>query len=330
MNVICFSPEADRFKEFLEFPKLLFPLRSLKEDYPQSLIETCFAVVSDDKMLGRIAVYKDNGLRYHDLPARAAGSFHCINNVAVAKLLLDAAANYAKDSGAKYLVGPLNGNTWHHYRFIEKTDPSLFFTETWNPEYYPELWRKNGFEQCALYHSNIDHHPGASSDEAETDILRFKNIGIRFRNINTLDFENECRSIHSLSEKAFSGNAFFTPEEFPAFYAKYQNVLPFIDPELVIIAENQDKEMVGFSFGIADVLNPDLKRMVLKTVARVPGDALSGLGNILIYLLRKKAAEKGYKSVIHAFFNNSGATAKLTRDYSGKLMRTYTLFARKC
>ncbi len=58
--------------------------------------------------------------------AFAVGEFACETPEAGAALL-DQAAELAAGDGAKALIGPMDGDTWHSYRLVTETDGSKPF-----------------------------------------------------------------------------------------------------------------------------------------------------------------------------------------------------------
>ena len=63
--------------------------------------------------------------------------------------------------------------------------------------------------------------------------------GLRLRNFDPARAEVELTQIHKLSLEAFAANTFYQPIGLEEFLASYQPVLKAVDPELVLLAEDE-------------------------------------------------------------------------------------------
>ena len=86
---------------------------------------------------------------------------------------------------------------------------------------------------------------------------------------------SRCRS------SAFSRNVLYTPIAEAEFLAQNHAVLPYVRPELVLLAEKEDA-LVGFMFAIPDLLQArrgvPIDTVILKTIAVDPAVARHGSG----------------------------------------------------
>jgi GNAT superfamily N-acetyltransferase len=98
-----------------------------------------------------------------------------------------------------------------------------------------------------------------------------------------------------LSLAAFSRNFLYTPIPEAEFLAQNNAVLPYVLPDLILLAEKDDV-LVGFMFALPDVLQarrgaaPDT--VILKTIAVHPSWSGMGLGGALIDLVRRSARQR--------------------------------------
>ena len=74
----------------------------------------------------------------------------------------------------------------------------------------------------------------------------------------------------------------------------YEPVRSFLNPEWILLAENEREEGAAFLFCLDDIYNRSGKSLVAKTVARVPDDRYRGIGTYLTGLIHKKAYLAGY------------------------------------
>ena len=114
------------------------------------------------------------------------------------------------------------------------------------------------------------------------------------------------------------------------FLERYTPLVPFILPDLVLIAE-RDGETVGFLFAIPDWhqrrRGASVDTIVIKTVAVQPGRAQAGLGRVLTRRCEQRAAAAGFRRSIHALMADPGTSLNISSDYA-QTMRRYTLFGR--
>src|ERR1700760_227147 len=71
-----------------------------------------FLAKRDGRVVGRIAAVIDrNHNRFHGEQAGFFGFFECVDDVDVARALIDRARTWVLDRGAKFLRGPVNPST---------------------------------------------------------------------------------------------------------------------------------------------------------------------------------------------------------------------------
>ena len=97
--------------------------------------------------------------------------------------------------------------------------------------------------------------------------------GIAIRTFDPGRADAELRRIFALSLAAFSRNFLYTPISEAEFLAQNNAVLPFVRPELVLLAE-KDGALAGFMFALPDVLQARrgeaVDTVILKTIAVHP------------------------------------------------------------
>ena len=91
----------------------------------------------------------------NDLPIGLIGFFEAQKNFRATDLLIEDAVVWLKDQGCTQIIGPMNGDTWHKYRFnVGPWKEHPFLLEPYNEPYYPELWERAGFEVLENYYSS--------------------------------------------------------------------------------------------------------------------------------------------------------------------------------
>ncbi len=247
------------------------------------------------------------------------GAFSCDTAEAGAALLRTTADRLALE-GFGAVVGPMDGDTWRSHRLVIESDGrAAFFLEPSNPPHHPHAFEAAGFEVVARYLSAegavADKRPGLS-----------RASDLRIRPFDPADAEAELLRLHGLSLRAFAGNFLYRPIGPDAFLDLYRPVLPVLDPELVLLAEDEAGEPQGFLFGLPDLAaGPRPEAVVLKTYASLR----SGGGSLLADAFYAAARRKGYARVVHALMHETNLSTRHSRSSGGRVFRRYALWGRR-
>jgi hypothetical protein len=249
----------------------------------------------------------------------ALGDFSCDDAEHGAHALRQSAVRL-RDEGFEALLGPMNGSTWATYRFVVQSDGRPpFLMEPTNPPWYPHAFDAAGFDVVAHYFSAIravDHPLSATPPPA----------GIRVRSLRLEQFDDELRRCFDLALQAFSGNAFYTPISEQAFVASYQPVRSYIDPTLVLMAEDAGGRLQGFLFGLPNLSEGAApESVILKTYASLH----RGCGSLLANTFHRRAREAGYRQVIHALIHTENLSGTHSQRSGGTVFRRYALWGRR-
>jgi GNAT superfamily N-acetyltransferase len=248
-----------------------------------------------------------------------------------ADALLAAAAKMLAEEGCDLAVGPMNGDTWHSYRFVtERGVAPPFLMEPWNPPEWPEDFTRAGFAPLATYFSAWN--PDLSRRDSRTGRIRerLEAAGVSIRSFRIDAYEGELARIFSVSLEAFPANFLYTPISRESFFALYRPFQPLVHPRLVLIAEAAG-EPVGYVFAMpngrqgSDSPPPEI---VVKTIAVRPGRKFAGLGAWLLDAVQEAAHGMGFQSAIHALMHESNHSLNLS-GRSATIMRRYTLYSRR-
>jgi hypothetical protein len=249
----------------------------------------------------------------------AIGGFACDDAPAGARLLAETAARLLEE-GFAAVVGPMDGDTWSTHRLVvEAGDVAPFLLEPRNPAHYVDAFNAAGFEVVARYVSAeapADAPPPRVRDIADATL----------RSFDPTEAEREMRAIHALSLQAFARNPFYRPISAERFLAYYAPLIPAIDPELAVLAEDAEGALVGFLFAIPDLEEgPAPRTAILKTCGAVRG----GLGRRLVGEFHRRARDKGYARVVHALMNETNPSVRLSAAFGGRVFRRYALWGRR-
>ena len=223
------------------YPAHLLPLQQAGDRINSQFAAAGICIEKNGEPVGRLVLYAATGISVEKKKTLVIGNYECIDDDEAAARLLEAAADFAQMEKSEVLAGPVNGTTWDNYRFCTDDHSQLFFSEMVNMPWYLSQWEHAGFETLANYVSTIDRTLICDGKEILETEKRFSEKGIRIRNIDPGNYENELKKIFPFCEKAFAGNFLYTPVDWKIFREKYMAVKKYILAEAVFIAENNSE-----------------------------------------------------------------------------------------
>ena len=213
-----------------------------------------FLARRDGEVVGRIAAVNDpNYNQFHGTSLGFFGMFECIDDVAVARGLFDAAARWNKAHGFTDMLGPVNFSTNYECTvLVEGFDAPPAVMMAYNPRYYPALYEACGFSKA----KDVWAWELSSSVPPPEKVVRVaekirQREGVVVRPLNLKDFPNEVRRIKALYNQAWEKNWGFVPMTDAEFDQMAREMKPLVVPDLLLIAEVKG-EPVGFSMTIPD------------------------------------------------------------------------------
>ncbi|MBC7805648.1 MAG: N-acetyltransferase [Akkermansiaceae bacterium] len=318
--------------------------------YTQPFVNAPFAVLPDadaavvatenETIVARCALWWGGNIP--TLPGERSGiigQYEATQDGATA-MLLDHSFGELKKYGCTRAIGPMDGNTWRRYRFVtsngdndsDSAEP-LFFLEPGNPSAYPEQFRAAGFTPLATYSSRVTDDMTHRDPRAERIATRIAGAGVMLRPFDTARLDSELHRIYDLSCVSFRDNFLYTPLPEAEFVGSYQRIVPYLRPDLTVMAENSNGELVGFLFALPDLeearRGETPRTVIVKTVAVLPGREWAGLGMLLLDRCQSAARDAGFTRALHALMHDSNASRNLSVVYGGaRALRRYTLYER--
>ena len=287
-------------------------------------------LVEGGSLVARCSCWWNGTPHVEGRPAGVIGHYAAAD-AAASRVLLQRACEALAREGARTAVGPMDGTTWRRYRFIvERGSEPPFFLEPDNPDDWPSHWTDAGFARLATYTSALN--PDLSTRDPKTAVALdgLRDRGIAIRTLDPSQAEAELKRIFALSLSAFRGNFLYTPIGEDEFLAQYQAVMPYVKPELVLLAEEGDR-LAAFMFALPDLLEQrrkgSLETIILKTIAVDPAFSGIGLGGVLMDLVQQKAREIGFRRAVHALIHETNVSGRLSAR-SAHTFRRYALFAK--
>lgn len=232
------------------------------------------------------------------------GAFVSVADPQAADGVLRAAATELRRSGARRILGPMDGDTWHHYRLnVGPYDKEPFVKEPWNPEYYPRLWESAGFSVAERYDSFLVEEPGRVAEKQKRFYERCLKRGYRFEAITAKNYRRYLGCMYELSCEIFADNLFYSAVSEAEFMRMYQPARALLKKGLSWMAYDSAGRASGYIF-----CYPDYAQAV-RTLVSVGGV----VGKVAFLMFRGKAARTCMKTLgVRPSKRRVGLTAALT------------------
>ena len=213
-----------------------------------------FIARRDGEAVGRILVSDDpNYNAQHQSNVGCFGMFESIDDLSVAKALLDTAAGWLRSRGRDHMLGPIDYSTNYTCGLLIDgfdTPPRVLMNH--NPVYYQRLLESYGLVKAKDLYSWWFHDEFRLEDRWLKLAERFAKRGrVVVRPVDLKDFKNEVERCKKVYNEAWSHNWGFvrmTDLEFEDFA---KGLVDWMPPELVLLAEI-DGEVAGLAMTLPD------------------------------------------------------------------------------
>ncbi|MEZ4682040.1 MAG: GNAT family N-acetyltransferase [Caldilineaceae bacterium] len=245
--------------------------------------------------------------------------------------LLDYACVRLREQGIDYVIGPMDGNSWHRYRLVTMAgERSPFLLEYYTPCDWPAIFTAAGFAPLAGYSSAQTATANYQDPSAAKFVARADKLGVTLRPFDPARAQTELTALYALSVQSFAHNVLYSPIDRHEFLALYTPLLPYIVPDLFLLAEHAG-QLVGFVLAVPDYLQQArgaaIDTIIIKTLARHPARHYAGLGSYLAQAIHERAAALGYQTAIHALMHDDNAS-RIISDKSAQTIRRYALYGK--
>jgi GNAT superfamily N-acetyltransferase len=289
-----------------------------------------YAYVRDQQIWARCSIWAEATPKYADESVGVVGHYAAAD-AAAGTAVLDHAAGQLRRRGFRFVIGPMDGNTWRRYRLLTgRGSEPPFFLEPDNPDDWPGHFTDAGFTAFARYFSALNRDLSVTDHRVPAAVARLDDAGVRIRPIDTGRFEDDLTAVHELSVAAFAGNFLYTPISREEFLEIYAPLRAHLRPELVLLAE-KDSQLVGFMFGMPDLMEARRGEPVVTAIAKSlavrPGRTGAGLGSVLMDKFQQSARGLGFTRVIHALMHEENRSLKISARF-GEPFRQYTLYVK--
>ena len=206
-------------------------------------------------VLGRVAAILDKAHnRFHEENTGFFGFFECVNDVAVARALLEQARQWLVERGAGLVRGPVSPSTnYECAMLIEGFDSDPLVMMPYNPPYYPVLMDQVGLRKAKDLYAYLSNSSVVDTAKIERVAERvLASTGVTVRPIDVKNFQAEVERVWEVYNAAWSRNWGFIPMSREEFMQMGKEMKQILKPELVLIGEVGGR-MVGFALCLPDI-----------------------------------------------------------------------------
>ncbi len=325
-------------------PKKVFASLARQEFYNKQQL---FLLYHQNQAVGRIVARISSQKDNTNTPYGMLGFFEVASNKNWATQLLHAGCQWLKTQQIKHVIGPIDGDTWHRYRFnTGPFDTPPFLLEPYNPNYYAQYWENFGFTELEKYYSAFVNDIANSMSALKLKAEKARQFGYQARSFNIEDFNNELKIIYQISCQAFKDNFFYSEIKETDFIALYQDAKAIIDPSLIHFALEKQQQPVGFLFAFPDhyaavkamngkkhlfaklkflLKKRQTKTFNMKSVAVLEQHKRHHIASLLTYHTYQNALKKHYQSTNLCLIKNDNPSRGLDPGQAD-LKREYKLY----
>ena len=207
------------------------------------------------KPVGRIAaIINEAHNTYYQDEVGFFGFFDFIEDVSVARALLEAACEVVKKAEMRTLRGPYSPSSNDECGLlVEGFQAPPMIMMSYNPAYYERIYKELGLEKARDLYAYYISADVQIPDKIKKIVERVqKRSGIQFRNINLSRLDDELKIIEELYNSTLKRNWGFVPITYDDLKFASNDLKQFVQPELVIIAEKEGKP-IGFSMVLPNI-----------------------------------------------------------------------------
>jgi GNAT superfamily N-acetyltransferase len=314
------------------------------------------------EVVGTIAAFtNDNYNQFQETNVGFFGFFEVLEDREAAEALLSTALKWVREEGHDSMIGPaqFSGNE-ELGLLIDGFDDRPRILMTYNPPRYQEYIEGAGFEKAMdLWAYSVDLQNYLENMPEKlirvTEKVRERKKFV-VRKVNMRDFDREVERLKPIYNTSWEKNWGFVPMTEPEFNKLGKDLKPFIDPEVVILVE-QEGETIGFGLSVPDLCQPlrlaypspkvnetftmaklvwhwKVRRQVdwLRVIALgvLPEHRGTGVDALMYIETAKAAVKRGYKwAEMSWILENNEMMNRSIQMLGGKVYKTYRMFEKK-
>jgi GNAT superfamily N-acetyltransferase len=223
--------------------------------YEHGDVKSWLARSPQGEVLGRISgVVNRLHNEFHHDQVGFFGFFDSVNDVTVARMLLEIASAWLREQGMTSIRGPMNFSVNEECGMLIDgfdTPPAIMMLH--NPPYYNDL-----MAACGLVKAKDLYAYQMSGGEISARITELapkleRRLKVRIRPFNPKDFWGEVQRVEQLYNQSWESNWGFVPMTHKELKLMAQTLKLVYDPRIIQFVETDDGKVVGFSLALPDV-----------------------------------------------------------------------------
>ena len=242
-----FTDEKKFIKDFLKLPKVLYRKDENTEDlktvrklllgrHPLNkyFLLHKFIAYSDHRIVARfvLTAYPNDHNAY-------IGFFESIDDDIVSREIFRKATDYAKQSGYRSIIGPVDASFWIKYRLkINNFDTQPYTGEPYNKSYYLKMFQDNVFKICDHYTSN--QYKAAQYNYINTEYYNkykeFKAKGYKIKSPKNTEFYECLSELYALITSLYNDFPVYKDLSKADFIEVFKSYQKIIDPSMIKFA----------------------------------------------------------------------------------------------
>ncbi len=212
--------------------------------------------VEDEKVLGRIAVFKHPYITENQPGTGFLGMFEATERDDVATALLTEGCQVLREWGCTKVVGPVDFSIWHPYRFMTKGFGSyVLMGEPRNPEWYPQFWQQFGFSSDTHWTTYIYDRNALQPlpQNLQNHEALFRRLGYHCVLLTGMDDRILMQQVHALLMPSYRTFPLYNPLSEDEFLSHYRLMPAMVNKETSFLLRNSQGEIMGFSLQYRDL-----------------------------------------------------------------------------
>lgn len=283
---------------------------------------------SEGRDIARVAAFLEEG----SVSGRL-GWYESTCNSGVAAAVLQEACAWLKRQGCTSVTGPMNGTTWHDYRFNLEADEPLFPGEPAQPRWYPAQWEHAGFERALEYETSVvEDHTGFENFSGSLQ-ESLQSEGVVIHPYPESPDTRLQHILHRFYRACFRNNPLFREIPFEEFQALSEKAAPWVDYTCSFLLTGPDDEVIGAFVAYRDVQGERAgagRSLFLKTIAVDSRWRNRSIGQQMIRHILACSHGQGYARTVFAMMFAGNVTAIRSKTMFGsRLLRKYALYRKE-
>lgn len=234
-----------------------------KHPFHQHSEMALFLAYNNSVIVGRIAaILNNNHNNFNKCEDGFFGFFDTINDLEVARALMEKAEEWLRSKNVKTIIGPVNPSTNEPCGMLVsgvKEPPVVMMT--YNASYYPVLMEQLGFgakTDLLAYLIRAEDFDDKPVRLMSAFTERLNKRGITIRKINMKKFGTEVEGLMKVYNQAWDKNLGFVPMTDAEFLQMGKDVKLILDDDFCLVAEHEGN-LVGFALCIPDINQIQIK-----------------------------------------------------------------------